>query len=84
MPLYEFKCTACEHLFELLMLNGARNATCPQCGSAAIEKLVSTFAAASDGQQQASTAKAYAYNNKLNAKQEPNKRRIQIEHKHQH
>jgi hypothetical protein len=66
------------------MLTGARNTTCPQCGSPEIEKLISTFAAASDGQQQTSTAKAYAYNNKLNAKQEPDKRRIQIEHKHQH
>ena len=84
MPLYEFKCLACECVFELLMLNSAQPTACPQCGSSALEKLVSMFAASSDAQRQASTAKAYAHNNKLNSRQEPDKRRTQIEHKHQH
>lgn len=84
MPLFEFKCRACEHVFELLILGGSPVPACPQCHSGAIEKLVSTFAAASEGQRQANTARAYAYNNRLNANQEPDKRRIQIEHKHQH
>jgi putative FmdB family regulatory protein len=32
----------------------------------------------------ASTSVAFAYNNRLNAKQEPDKARIQIDHPHQH
>jgi len=42
------------------------------------------FAVSSEASRQGSTAKAYAHNNKLNAKQEPDKQRIQIDHKHQH
>jgi hypothetical protein len=49
-----------------------------------VERLLSMFAVSSDASRQASTAKAYAYNNKLNARQEPDKQRIQIDHKHQH
>ena len=42
------------------------------------------FAVSSEASRQTNTASAYAHNNKLNAKQEPDKSRIQIEHKHQH
>jgi putative FmdB family regulatory protein len=85
MPLYEFKCQTCEGVFELLMRHAAPTPpACPHCGSTVVEKLVSMFAASSDAQRQGSTAKAYAYNNTLNSRQEPDKRRIQIEHKHQH
>ena len=56
----------------------------PLCASESVERLLSMFAVSSDASRQASTASAYEYNNKLNAKQEPDKQRIQIEHKHQH
>jgi len=93
MPLYEYKCSACGRQFELLIMKASQPITgapdagwpvCPTCGSESVERLLSMFAVSSDASRQASTASAYAHNNKLNAKQEPDKQRIQIEHKHQH
>ena len=48
------------------------------------EQPVDGYLAARDDDYPMSTASAYEYNNKLNAKQEPDKQRVQIEHKHQH
>jgi putative FmdB family regulatory protein len=85
MPLYEYRCAGCGHQFELLVMKASPPAiACPSCASDSVERLLSTFAASSDASRQASTASAYRYNNKLNAKQEPDKPRVQIEHKHQH
>ena len=84
MPLYEYRCLACGHQFELLIRNGSEQAACPSCAGGSLERMASMFAVTSDGVRQASTARAYAYNNTLNAKQEPDKPRVQIEHKHQH
>jgi putative FmdB family regulatory protein len=84
MPLYEYRCLACGHQFELLLMNTSQKIACPTCDSESLERVLSMFAVTSDATRRASTAKAYAYNNKLNAKQEPDKQRIQIEHKHQH
>jgi len=84
MPLYEYKCSECGHQFELLILRASQPVACPLCACETIERMLSMFAVSSEGSRQASTAAAYKYNNKLNAKQEPDKQRIQIEHKHQH
>jgi putative FmdB family regulatory protein len=84
MPLYEYRCLGCGHEFELLVPSGSPHAACPSCASESLERMLSTFAVSSDASRRASTAKAYAYNNRLNAKQEPDKQRIQIDHKHQH
>ena len=84
MPLYEYKCLGCGNHFELLILKASQTIACPSCSSASVERLLSAFAVSSDGSRQASTASAYKYNNALNKKQEPDKQRIQIEHKHQH
>ena len=84
MPLYEYKCLGCGNQFELLILKSEQKAACPTCQSELVERVLSMFAVSSDASRQASTAKAYAHNNRLNAKQEPDKQRIQIEHKHQH
>jgi putative FmdB family regulatory protein len=84
MPLYEYRCLGCGHEFELLVLIRSPHVACPSCASETVERMLSMFAVSSDASRQASTAKAYAYNNKLNAKQEPDKQRIQIDHKHQH
>ena len=43
MPIYEYKCRACEHEFEALVLD-AKTPPCPQCESQEIERLVSQFA----------------------------------------
>jgi putative FmdB family regulatory protein len=84
MPLYEYKCLGCGHQFELLILKASQTVACPSCASDSVERILSMFAVSSASSRQASTAGAYKYNNKLNAKQEPDKQRIQIEHKHQH
>ena len=84
MPLYEYKCSGCGHQFEVLILRASQTVACPSCASAAVERLLSMFAVSSESSRRTNTESAYRYNNKLNAKQEPDKQRIQIEHKHQH
>ena len=84
MPLYEYKCTGCGHEFEVLILKASQPVACPSCASASVERLLSMFAVSSESSRQSNTESAYRHNNKLNAKQEPDKPRIQIEHKHQH
>ena len=40
MPLFDFHCKKCDRSFELLV-RGSVTPVCPQCGSEAVEKLVS-------------------------------------------
>ena len=43
MPIYEFKCKNCDHCFEKLVFKGdEKYITCPECGAAQVEKLMST------------------------------------------
>ena len=84
MPLYEYKCLGCGHQFELLLLSASETVICPRCAAESVERLLSMFAVSSAASRRANTASAYKYNNTLNARQEPDKQRIQIEHKHQH
>jgi putative FmdB family regulatory protein len=46
MPLFEYTCRRCSHRFEALVMGG-RQPECPQCQSADLEKLYSTFGARS-------------------------------------
>lgn len=48
MPLYEYKCRDCEHVFELLVGKTVPEKTplCPKCGSDRCDRLFSAFAAA--------------------------------------
>jgi len=41
MPIYDYKCRDCGAVKELLMRKPADNIRCPECGSQAMEKLVS-------------------------------------------
>jgi putative FmdB family regulatory protein len=42
MPIYEYRCTQCEHKLETLQrLSEAPLVTCPECGKDALQKLVS-------------------------------------------
>ena len=49
MPLYEYRCQACEERFEVLRRMGQDNAgvTCPSCGEGRVEREHSTFASGS-------------------------------------
>lgn len=51
MPLYEYRCEACGHRFEVLQRMGAssQGVSCPQCGSSEVKRLVSTFASSVSG-----------------------------------
>ena len=48
MPLYEYRCLACESQFELL-IRGAATPACPSCGATTLERLLSLFAVSSEG-----------------------------------
>ncbi len=58
MPLYEYRCDACDHRFEILQRlgEGAGGLTCPSCGGADLEKQFSTFSASTSGVGGTSTA----------------------------
>lgn len=43
MPLYDFRCTACQQTFELLV-RSSTEPICPHCASAALERQVSLTA----------------------------------------
>ncbi len=51
MPLYEYVCRACHDRFEVLQRvgQGAEEVRCPECGADAVERQLSTFAAAVAG-----------------------------------
>lgn len=46
MPLYEYKCSACDHPFEELV-RGDETVSCPDCDSADVVKQLSAFAVSS-------------------------------------
>ena len=48
MPIYEYRCEACEHRFETLV-RGAETPVCPTCGSATLAREFSTFAVSTGG-----------------------------------
>ncbi|HEV7804709.1 MAG TPA: zinc ribbon domain-containing protein [Solirubrobacteraceae bacterium] len=43
MPIYDYSCVACEERFDELSRFDAPSPTCPSCGSAETERLLSTF-----------------------------------------
>jgi putative FmdB family regulatory protein len=48
MPIYEFKCKKCDHVFEELVFSSSldsENIVCPLCGDNNSEKLMSAFSA---------------------------------------
>jgi putative FmdB family regulatory protein len=49
MPLYDFRCRGCSHEFEALVRAGT-DPSCPSCGSADLERLVSTSFSVKGGQ----------------------------------
>jgi putative FmdB family regulatory protein len=50
MPLFEYRCLACDRQFELL-IRGSAEPACPACGATRLERLLSMFAVSSDGTQ---------------------------------
>lgn len=56
MPIFEYRCTACESEFELL-IRGASTPVCPSCGSTSLERQISMFAVSSEETDQRSRKK---------------------------
>lgn len=59
MPIFEYRCKACEHEFEALVLpHTAAEPECPECHSKDLEKLLSAFAPSTDGIRQSNALKS--------------------------
>ncbi len=41
MPLFDYSCVACGHVFEALVLKGNAPSACPACGGTTLERLLS-------------------------------------------
>ena len=43
MPIFEFRCVACTHLFEKIFVhsNDQADLACPECGATTVERVVS-------------------------------------------
>ncbi len=44
MPIYEYQCKDCEHIFEKLVLRSDESVVCPACDSKETTKLISSAA----------------------------------------
>ena len=80
MPIFEYKCLGCGHLFEYLILPKSSEAFCPQCESREVEKMVSAPAVSSDGTKERARQSGLALNKKLGAE----KSRAEHEYFHKH
>ncbi len=51
MPMYEYKCSKCETLFEELIYNSddEKDLACPECGNKKVERALSAFAISMGG-----------------------------------
>ncbi|MBZ5534564.1 MAG: zinc ribbon domain-containing protein [Acidobacteriia bacterium] len=57
MPMFEYECARCQHVFEKLVLShGANKAKCPRCHSSRTEQLFSTFSAGKEGRNQSAAS----------------------------
>ncbi len=57
MPIFEYQCSDCEAKFEKIVLSQSTDVQCPDCSSAHIEKLLSSFAV-STGSTRTSSAQS--------------------------
>jgi putative FmdB family regulatory protein len=58
MPIFEYRCRACAHEFEALILPQTPPPQCPKCNSADLEKLLSPSAVSTEGIRQANALKS--------------------------
>ncbi|HUE96946.1 MAG TPA: zinc ribbon domain-containing protein [Longimicrobiaceae bacterium] len=48
MPIFEYRCTSCSHVFEKLILRNSAPPECPECEGKDLEKLLSLSAVSSE------------------------------------
>ncbi|MGA1791452.1 MAG: FmdB family zinc ribbon protein [bacterium] len=51
MPIYEYRCNACKHSFERLIRNQKQSVSCPDCGSADVQRIMSSFGFRKDAKE---------------------------------
>lgn len=49
MPIFEYKCGACSHEFEYLVMGGKEPESCPKCGATKVSKQMSACGFVSKG-----------------------------------
>ncbi len=54
MPIFEYRCTTCDHRFETIVLSTTLP-SCPQCSSTSLEKQLSVFAVGAGDQHSGSS-----------------------------
>lgn len=59
MPIYEYQCQGCRHVFEYLILSSSAAAKCPACDSLQLDRLVSACAISSETTREANLAAAH-------------------------
>jgi len=57
MPLFDFRCRACDHKFEVLVRHDTPPVVCPACQASDPERQLSVFASTSKEQRQAAATK---------------------------
>ncbi len=56
MPMFDFRCDACGHVFEELVTSSAQVPECPKCHSSKVARLLSRFAVRTGGTTTAAPA----------------------------
>ena len=80
MPIFEYQCLGCGHMFEYLILPKSSAASCPECESAEVEKMISVPAISSDGTKERARQSGLARNKRLGVE----KSRADHEYFHKH
>ena len=61
MPIYEYECQACHHVFEFLQLPTTKEKPeCPSCHGRKLEKVISSFGFSTDSTRKANARKSIA------------------------
>jgi putative FmdB family regulatory protein len=60
MPIFEYRCNDCETKFEKIVLSRSSDIQCPDCSSAHVEKLLSSFAVSAGSTRTSSAQDARA------------------------
>lgn len=81
MPLYEYRCRRCGGTFEALV-RGAEAVACPSCSGADLERLVSSFAADSEGTRDAARQSSLPRSRRLQRDREVAERETYERHRH--
>ena len=65
MPIYEYQCTACRHVFDELVKVDAPAPACPSCGGSDVERLISLPAVSTEKTRRRTTAEARQRGDKM-------------------